>query len=84
MALWKDGIPEWICFRDIKCNEKGTITGTLAEHCTINNFIFYRNAAIKCVKKMVHPSITDVVTNEPWQRVKIHSLSLMECVSRGT
>jgi hypothetical protein len=35
-ALLKTGGPHWMCIRDVKRNEKGMITGTTTEMCTVH------------------------------------------------
>jgi hypothetical protein len=46
-ALLKAGAPHWICIWEVKWNEKGIITGTTTEMCTVENLRKYEAIVVK-------------------------------------
>jgi hypothetical protein len=82
-ALFKVGVPYWICLRDVRRNERGTITGTTAEFCTADMLLQYRDNVI-IAARTVDKGIVGIEANESWQKVKIHGVPLDRYVGKGT
>jgi hypothetical protein len=82
-ALLKAGAPHWIRIREVKRNDKGTITGMSTEMGTVDNLRKYEAVVIKAAR-IVDRGIIGFEENEAWQRLKIHGVPLNRYVRRGT
>jgi hypothetical protein len=82
-ALLKARAPHWICIREVKRNDNGTITGMTTEMCTVDNLRKYEAVVIKAAR-IVDRGIIGFKENKAWQRLKIHGVPLNRYVGRGT
>ncbi|KAI5784127.1 hypothetical protein FPQ18DRAFT_405642 [Pyronema domesticum] len=82
-ALLKAGAPCWIHIREVRRNDKGTISGVTTEMCTVENLGKYEDVIIKAART-VDLGIIGFEQNEAWQKLKIHGVPLRRYVGRGT
>jgi hypothetical protein len=62
-ALYKARVPYWIYLHKVRWNDRGTITGTAMEMCTVEDLRTYRDMIIK-VAHTVDRSIVRFEENE--------------------
>jgi hypothetical protein len=82
-ALFKVGALDWIRLREVRKNEKGSITATAAERCTIGNLRRYEDVIIR-VARGINRGIIGFEEIEVWRKLKIHGIPLTRYVGRGT
>jgi hypothetical protein len=82
-ALHKAGAPYWIRLRDVRRNDRGTITGTTMEMCTAEDLRRYEDTIIQAART-VDRCIVGFEENETWQRLKIHGIPFIRYMGRGT
>jgi hypothetical protein len=77
-ALLKAGAPHWIRIREVKRNDKGTITGMTTDMGTMDDLRKYEAVVIK-VARIVDRGIIGFEQNEAWR-----DSNSMECRLTGT
>ncbi|KAI5787505.1 hypothetical protein FPQ18DRAFT_308164 [Pyronema domesticum] len=69
-ALLKAVAPSWICIREIRRKDKGTITCITTDMCMVDSHRKYADVVIRA-ERIVDRGITGFEENEAWQKLKI-------------
>jgi len=82
-ALSQQQAPAHIQIMNARRNAKGATTAVRQQNATAEMALLYRDVIIRAARS-VDRGIIDMEGNEPWERLKIHTVPLVRYIGRGT